>query len=104
VTATDLEVLNLEQALARTGVTYRCLDYWSRRGWINPEGAGLGSGSQRRWPASELEVAALMACYVAAGVTPEAAHHAARHGGWLPGGRYRLAPSAIVPAQREATR
>lgn len=78
--------------LEQTGATYRQIDYWISKGYLHPlrrRGAD-GSGSPRVWPGSEIRVAERMAILVTVGLTPAAAHHAARKDGLLPGGRYRL--------------
>ena len=75
----------------RIGITYRQLDHWTNRGWLHAEDRpSATSGVPRTWPAGELEVAHRMAVLINAGVTPEAAHHAARHDGELPGGAIRV--------------
>jgi MerR HTH family regulatory protein len=51
----------------QAGVSYRCLDLWSRQGYLQPEG-GLGTGYARRWPPDEVEVARRMGRLVAAGL------------------------------------
>jgi DNA-binding transcriptional MerR regulator len=60
------------------GVSYRRLDYWTRRGYLKPDGNGLGSGYWRRWPDDELAVAALMARLVGAGLVLDVAAKIAR--------------------------
>lgn len=72
-------------------LTYRQLDYWTRVGYLHPDGAGEGSGSRRRWSDAERAVAAMMARLVAAGLVPDAAHKVARAGG-----RLELAPGVTV--------
>lgn len=74
VTGWPLELTDL----ADTGVTYRQIDYWIRRGWLHPEHAGGSGGEPRRWSTTERAVAKLMARLVAAGVTPERAATLAR--------------------------
>lgn len=37
-----------------TGVTYRQLDYWTRKGILTPEAATPGSGYARRWSPADL--------------------------------------------------
>lgn len=66
-----------------TGMTYRQLDYWTRQGYLHCDNPTPGSGTRRTWPAEQLAVASVMAVLVAAGLTVEAAHHAARNDGWL---------------------
>lgn len=66
--------------------TYRQIDYWVRRGWLRPIGAAApGSGVPRVFPPEELAVADRMARLVRAGLTPEAAHRAARGQPLAPG-------------------
>lgn len=44
------------EAALMAGITYRELDYWCRRGAINPnDGASPGSGRPRRWTPTEVE-------------------------------------------------
>lgn len=43
------------------GITYRQLDYWTRRGFIRPVGkSNPGSGAQRRYTAAEVEIARVL--------------------------------------------
>lgn len=46
--------------IATTGITYRQLDYWTRRGYLRPDNAGCGSGRQRRWSAAEQRICTLI--------------------------------------------
>jgi hypothetical protein len=62
------------------GVTYRQLDYWCRRGYLNPVTPG-GSGKWRQWPEGEREVARRMAVLVKSGYKAGAAARLARLGG-----------------------
>lgn len=80
---------------AAGAITYRQLDYWTRRGYLKPGNAGAGSGHWRRWSAEERAVAAMMARLIAAGLTVEAAHKVARAGG-----RVELAPGVVVEVAR----
>ena len=68
-----------------TGLTYRQLDYATRRGLLRPGHVQRkkrkgGSGSPRLWTAAELEVARTMGRLTAAGLTLDAAHRIARSG------------------------
>lgn len=65
------------------GITYRQLDYWVRQGYLQTTEPPQGSGHRRTFPPSEIAVVKAMAAYTAAGISPLAAHHAARHDGWL---------------------
>jgi hypothetical protein len=82
------------------GITYRQLDYWSRRGHLHPgraDPARPWSGSARTWTPAELEVARLMGLLTAAGLTPGAAERVARAGGCCeiaPGIRVELLTAA----------
>ena len=72
-------------------VTYRQLDYWFRRGWLQNINPGRGSGSSRYVTSAEAEVVAMMGRLVEAGIEPESAARAARNGGQLaPGVRVVL--------------
>lgn len=88
----DSECRCAECVVAFVGVTYRQLDYWTRRGWLRPEPRKKETtGVPRVWPWPELHVARLMARLVAAGINPGVAHRAARSDGQLaPGVRVVL--------------
>jgi hypothetical protein len=48
--------------MRRAGLTYRQIDYWTTEGWLREiPRAATGPGHQRRWPRSELPIAAMMA-------------------------------------------
>lgn len=67
------------EVLDRAGVTYRQLDYWTRAGMLHPtNGDQPGTGNPRFYPTSEIPIACLMRDLLAAGLTPRAAHRAAR--------------------------
>jgi hypothetical protein len=64
--------------LDRTGITYRCLDYWTRTKLLqSPETRG-GSGYPRTWPATEIPVAILINRLSKAGIDIRIAEPAAR--------------------------
>ena len=71
------------QEIVSPTLTYRTLDYWTRRGYLQALNPDPGSGRQRHWPIEEARVAVTMSKLVAAGITVAAAHRAARNGGWL---------------------
>lgn len=81
----------LTEILLETGATYRMLDYWCRTGLLLPKNPTPGSGAQREWPAREVQIAKRMVELTRAGLTVHAAHHAARHGGQLLTGDFRVA-------------
>ena len=56
----------------RAGITYRQLDHWCHGGILHPIG-GTGSGYQREFTASEVEIAQIMSVLVKAGVQPRPA-------------------------------
>ena len=63
--------------------SYRTLDYWARRDWLQPEpgeDGRAGSGIKRKWPESEIPVAAAMVKLVNAGIAHARAAAIARHG------------------------
>jgi hypothetical protein len=82
-------------------------------GYLRAENPAPGSGARRFWPAAEVAVARRMAELVDAGLRPEAAAHAARHDGQLPGGQLRItrtpqtttpAPTGDTPTEEEVPR
>jgi DNA-binding transcriptional MerR regulator len=60
------------------GITYRQLDYWTRRGFLEADSATPGSGRYRSYSQIEVLVATLMVRLIEAGFTVEAAHSIAR--------------------------
>jgi len=64
----------------RSGITYRQLDYWTRKGWLRASrGTAMpGSGHQRAYTEHEAQVATRMGRLVHDGVSPERAAHLAR--------------------------
>jgi hypothetical protein len=87
--------VNTSMLVQVTDATYRQLDVWTRKGYLWPEG-GEGTGYSRHWPAGEVQVAKVMARLVDAGLSPEAAHRAARRGG-------KLAPGVRVDVDLAVT-
>ncbi len=76
-----LEVLNSDDLVRTAGVSYRKVDYWARRGYLQPLPGPGGSGHGRRWTTHERDVAAMMGRLTAAGMAPVVAHAVARAGG-----------------------
>lgn len=71
--------MNANDILKRTGVTYRQLDYWVRRGWVTPERPEqVSTGHHRTFSAREFVVIDRMARLVLAGVVPDIAAKVAR--------------------------
>jgi hypothetical protein len=87
-------LLTTSELLADTDATYRQIYHWVVNGWLKPHNSGAGSGTPLAWPPTEVEVAHQMARLVAAGLTVPAAHDAARNGGLLPGGAFRIEAAA----------
>lgn len=65
------------QAVIDGGLTYRKIDYWTRKGWLQPAHEG-GTGHNRDWPQTELQVADMMGRLVDAGIAVDIAALAAR--------------------------
>ncbi len=66
--------------LVRVGLTYRQVDYWATKGYLQPEnGPNPGTGSSRQFPYSELRIARLMVQLTDAGIEPATAARLARH-------------------------
>jgi len=71
----------------QTGLTYRQLDRWCRKGWLRPDQPSKpetarrweGSGHNCVFSSAELDVARIMARLVTLDVTPERAAHIARY-------------------------
>lgn len=74
---TEPNHLSTEQMLT-AGLTPRQLNYWVRRGYLRPETASPGTGSPRRWPPTEQDIARLMVRLTRAGLIPAIAASAAR--------------------------
>jgi hypothetical protein len=81
MTAAPVTYREIQEAVP--GLTYRALDHWSRKGYLQPANPDCGSGRRRTWPAGEVEVAQLMHVLVSAGLSPAGAERAARNGGVL---------------------
>lgn len=60
------------------GLSYRQLDYWTRRGYLKPVEDNPGSGRERHFTAWETGVARRMGGLVEAGLTVETASAIAR--------------------------
>jgi DNA-binding transcriptional MerR regulator len=64
--------------LTEVGLTYRKLDYWSRRGYLVSERAKPGSGHPRTWSSDEIAVARAICRLTGVGFTLSAAAKIAR--------------------------
>lgn len=81
-------LLDSAEMCERANITYRQLDYWTQRGLLRVEGDPQpGSGRNRWWPLSEVEIARRMGVLADAGITPKLAERAARGGQPIPGVR-----------------
>jgi DNA-binding transcriptional MerR regulator len=63
-------------------VTYRQLDYWVRRGFLEPTHADAGSGTPREWSPADALRAVLIARLVRAGMTVHGAVTVAQGARW----------------------
>lgn len=61
-----------------TGLTFRQIDYWARRGYLRPDQSSQGTGYPRRWPAVERSIAQLMARLIEGGISVDVAASTAR--------------------------
>lgn len=68
--------MNSKTAAERAGITYRQLDHWIRKGYVN--GSLPGQGNPRRIPEPEADIVRDMAALVRAGFRPEVAARIAR--------------------------
>ena len=59
-------------------VEYRRLDYWCRRGYLQPQQEGQGSGTWRVWPDREVRVALHILDLLDEGLTLRSAAYRAR--------------------------
>lgn len=76
-----------------TGMTYRQIDYATRKGFLKPLHVG-GTGYSREWTHAELEVARLLGRLTEprVGLSLETAARIARSGA----GRYEIAPGIVI--------
>jgi DNA-binding transcriptional MerR regulator len=64
--------------LAKAGISFRQLDYWTSRGYLHADNASPGTGNHRYWSGDELRVAITMRRLVDAGLGPATAARVAR--------------------------
>lgn len=50
-----MSALTSREVCEQTGVTYRQLDYWCRRGLVRPTVEASGQGSRRGWARADVE-------------------------------------------------
>lgn len=55
-----MEHVSATELARRSGATYRQIDYWARTGLIHADRMITGSGHRRRFPESEIAVAAAL--------------------------------------------
>lgn len=68
--------MNSADLCARTGVTYRQLDHWARKGYLGATAQDThGSGNARDWTLPEAAKVERMALLVRAGMSPASAAH-----------------------------
>lgn len=69
-----------DDVVRATGITYRRLDYWVRKGLITPEtgSGGQNRGKDRVWSERDIQIATLLAKIADSGVTVEVAAKVAR--------------------------
>jgi hypothetical protein len=80
-------------------LTYRQLDFWTRRGHLHLHGGPCGSGHTQQWADGEHLIAATMARLTNAGLTVAAAARAARgHTHLAPGVSLLILPETPLPA------
>lgn len=60
-------MVQADQFVPMSGISYRQLDTWTRKGYLEAEGAGGGSGRAREWSMDELVIARRIKTLLAAG-------------------------------------
>lgn len=68
-----------QQLAEHIGVSYRQVDFWTRKGYLSATDPAPGSGHARDYPAGEIAIAERMAHLVRFGVTAERAADYARY-------------------------
>ena len=80
------------------GLTYRQLDYWTVRGYLQVLGhPSPGTGRYRRWPVAELGIASLILRLIKSGLELAMAARVARDG------RHELAPGIRLSIDEDGT-
>jgi hypothetical protein len=84
-----------DEVIEIAGITYRQLDYWTRKKWAHPADTRYpGSGKSRYYSDDETQRLALMALLVDAGILPNRAHELTRIGWHDANGTFRAWLSA----------
>ena len=65
--------MNSQRMLQRSGVSYRQLDHWTTKGWLQLTTASRGTGTSRDWAEREDYVAMTMNALVRIGLKAEQA-------------------------------
>lgn len=94
----DIDGLTLTELLrAVPGLTYRCVDYWTRTGLLRTARPAHGSGTQRIWAPEEDEVLRRVLPLTRLGIHPRVAFELARVG------QVSLAPQGLLVYDTGAT-
>jgi DNA-binding transcriptional MerR regulator len=72
--------MNAVELAEHAGITYRQVDLWSNAGLLKPTNQGAGTGRQRDYPPTEVQVAVGITQLLRAGLTLQAAAKIARRG------------------------
>ena len=73
------ETIEAPALCEHAGISYRQLDHWTRRGYLQTVGEQTpGSGQSRVWPVREASIAETMHTLIECGFTPHAAADYAR--------------------------
>jgi DNA-binding transcriptional MerR regulator len=84
---------------AAAEISYRQLDYWTRRGYLRPDVPDPGSGAIQTWSREECDVARLMQRLIHAGLSVSKSARVARAAVYAPSTgrvRARIAPGIWV--------
>ena len=92
-------LVGTEAACLAAGISYRRLDHWIMKGWIEADPVHPGSGRPRRMTEHEVAVARLMARLVQSGVQPPTSARLARH--LWDGEEARLTDALVIAWQRD---
>jgi len=86
--------LPVTEVCARTGVTYRQLDYWCRTGYM-PDHEGYGSGSVRQWTEEDVAYLTVFMKLVNAGLELKVADRIMKSG-LIDNGMVRLSDEVVL--------